>query len=83
MVQKFATQDRYTGVSVCYQGASVLGAGTAPLVANWLLNLDNGLGTTNVAVYFIVITVISGLAALMAKSTFIRTPKAVKAGATA
>lgn len=79
--EKYATRDRYTGVSVCYQGASVLGAGTAPLMANWLLHLDNGLGTTNVAIYFVIITVVSGLAALAAKNTFIRTPKAVKAAA--
>ena len=61
LADKFAPQDRYTGVSVSYQLGSVLGAGLAPLVSTALMELDNGLGTSNIAFYFIFLMVVSGL----------------------
>ena len=45
LAEKFETQDRYTGVSVTFQLGSLLGAGTAPLMATWLSSLPNGRGT--------------------------------------
>ena len=69
LAEKFSTADRYTGVSVTYQGASVLGAGLAPLAATWLMGLGNGLGETNVAIYFIVMVVISSIGVIASKET--------------
>jgi MFS family permease len=37
----FPAHLRYTGMSLCYQGASVLG-GLAPMVATWLLSISGG-----------------------------------------
>ena len=72
LAEKFDTAARYTGVSLTYQAGSVIGAGVAPLVATWLMGLDNGLGTTNIAIYFIGITIVSALAVLFSKETLRR-----------
>lgn len=61
LADKYAPQDRYTGVSVSYQLGSVLGAGLAPILATWLLELDNGWGSSNIAWYFIFLTVIAAI----------------------
>ncbi|WP_081099509.1 MFS transporter [Corynebacterium glutamicum] len=61
LADKYSPQDRYTGVSVSYQIGSVLGAGLAPLVATALLEMDNGLGTSNIAIYFIFLMVIAAV----------------------
>lgn len=61
LADKYAPQDRYTGVSVSYQLGSVLGAGLAPIVSTWLLELDNGLGSSNIAWYFIFLTVVAAV----------------------
>jgi len=69
LAEKFDTQDRYTGVSLTFQLGSVIGAGTAPLMANWLFHLDNGGGTSNIAWYFIGLIAISALAVYLSKET--------------
>lgn len=69
LAEKFETQDRYTGVSLTFQLGSVLGAGTAPLMATWLMGLDNGLGTSNIAVWFIILIVVAGVSVLLSKET--------------
>lgn len=69
LAEKFDTQDRYTGVSLTYQLGSLLGAGTAPLMATWLLNLDNGGGTSNIAWYFILLIVLAGISVVLSKET--------------
>lgn len=69
LAEKFETQDRYTGVSLTFQLGSLLGAGTAPLVATWLFGLPNGGGTNNIAWYFIGLIVLAGLAVLLSKET--------------
>ena len=69
LAEKFDTGARYTGVSLTYQAGSVIGAGVAPLVATWLMGHENGLGTTNIAFYFIALTVVSALAVLLSKET--------------
>jgi MFS family permease len=51
LAEKFETQHRYTGVSLTFRLGSLIGAGTAPLMATWLFALENG-GTNNIAVYF-------------------------------
>lgn len=61
LADKFAPQDRYTGVSVAYQLGSVLGAGLAPIMATWLLEFDNAWGSTNIALYFIFLTVLAAV----------------------
>ncbi|MBH0780018.1 MFS transporter [Nocardia bovistercoris] len=77
LAEKFATEHRYTGVSLTYQVGSVLGAGTAPLLANWLFDLDNGGGTNNIACYFLVLLAIAALAVYLSRETAVRSPKPV------
>ncbi|RVW10641.1 MFS transporter [Prescottella agglutinans] len=72
LAEKFETQDRYTGVSLTFQLGSVLGAGTAPLMANWLVGLGNGGGTSNIAWYFIGLIALSALAVFLSKETLNR-----------
>lgn len=72
LAEKFETQDRYTGVSVTFQLGSLLGAGTAPLMATWLSSLPNGRGTDNVGWYFIGLTALAALAVLLSKETMRR-----------
>lgn len=69
LAEKFETQDRYTGVSLTFQLGSVLGAGTAPLLATWLVDLENGRGTDNIAWYFIGLILVAALAVLLSKET--------------
>lgn len=69
LAEKFDTQDRYTGVSLTFQAGSVLGAGLAPLMATWLMGRENGLGTTNIAIYFIVLIAVGAVAVLLSKET--------------
>jgi MFS family permease len=69
LAEKFETQDRYTGVSLTFQMGSVLGAGTAPLLATWLVGLENGAGTSNIAWYFIGLIAVSALAVYLSKET--------------
>ncbi|MGO4203990.1 MFS transporter [Rhodococcus sp. TAF43] len=75
LAEKFETQDRYTGVSLTFQFGSVLGAGTAPLMANWLVGLGNGGGTDNIAWYFIGLIALSALAVFLSKETLVRTSR--------
>ena len=75
LAEKFETQDRYTGVSLTFQLGSVLGAGTAPLMATWLVGLDNGAGTSNIALYFIGLIVLGAIAVLLSKETLRRAAK--------
>lgn len=69
LAEKFETQDRYTGVSLTFQGGSVLGAGTAPLISQWLIGFDNGLGTTNIAIYFILLIALGAISVWLSKET--------------
>ena len=69
LAEKFETEDRYTGVSLTFQVGSVLGAGTAPLLATWLIGLENGGGTNNIAWYFIGLIALSALAVYLSKET--------------
>lgn len=69
LAEKFETEDRYTGVSLTFQMGSVLGAGTAPLLATLLVGLENGAGTTNIAWYFIGLIAVSALAVHLSKET--------------
>ncbi|MFC9933724.1 MFS transporter [Glutamicibacter sp. NPDC127525] len=76
LAEKFDTQDRYTGVSLTFQLGSLVGAGTAPLMATWLINLGNGGGTSNIAWYFILLIVLAGLSVYLSKETRSRTARA-------
>lgn len=69
LAEKFETQDRYTGVSLTFQMGSVLGAGTAPLMATMLMNLGNGGKTDNIAWYFIALISIAALSVFLSKET--------------
>lgn len=69
LAEKFDTQDRYTGVSLTFQLGSVLGAGTAPLLATWLIDLDNGRGTDNIAWYFIALIAVGAVSVILSKET--------------
>jgi hypothetical protein len=69
LAEKFETQDRYTGVSLTFQLGSVLGAGTAPLMATMLMGLDNGGKTSNIAWYFILLIAIAALSVFLSKET--------------
>lgn len=72
LAEKFSTEDRYTGVSLTFQLGSVLGAGTAPLIATWLYDLANDGGTNDIAWYFIALIGISALAVFLSKETLVR-----------
>ena len=61
LADKYAPQDRYTGVSVSYQLGSVLGAGLAPLISTALVELSNGWGSSNIAIYFIFLAVVAAV----------------------
>ena len=74
LAEKFDTSDRYTGVSLTFQVGSVLGAGTAPLVCNWLYGLGNGGGTNNIAWYFVALTAVAAVAVYLSKETLNRKP---------
>ena len=69
LAEKFETQDRYTGVSLTFQLGSVVGAGTAPLLATWLIDLDNGRGTDNIAWYFITLIAVGAASVILSKET--------------
>lgn len=69
LAEKFETQDRYTGVSLTFQLGSLVGAGTAPLMATWLMNLGNGGGTSNIAWYFILLIAVAALSVYLSKET--------------
>lgn len=75
LADKYAPQDRYTGVSISYQVGSILGAGIAPMLSTWLVALDNGWGTTNVALYFIGLCVISAIGILVVEKPRYNTAK--------
>jgi len=73
LAEKFEAQDRYTGVSLTFQVGSVIGAGTAPLMAQLLMGWDNGLmGSTNIALYFIALILVAALAVFLSKETLRR-----------
>lgn len=74
LAEKFETQDRYTGVSLTFQLGSVLGAGTAPLMATWLMGVGTG-GTNNIAWYFILLIVLGAVAVALSRETRMRSPK--------
>lgn len=72
LAEKFDTESRYTGVSLTFQVGSVLGAGVAPLMSQWLVKLDNGGGTNNIAWYFIALIAIGALCVFLSKETLKR-----------
>lgn len=61
LADKYAPQDRYTGVSVSYQLGSVLSAGLSPLISTALVELNNGWGSSNIAIYFIFLAVVAAV----------------------
>ena len=67
--EKFAADVRYTGVAVTYQLATTFGAGLAPLIATSLLAAGGGTDPTLVAVFFVGLCVVSGIAYLVSKET--------------
>lgn len=79
LAEKFDTQDRYTGVSLTFQLGSVVGAGTAPLLATWLIDLDNGRGTDNIAWYFIALIAVGAASVILSKETRGRSARALTA----
>ena len=79
LAEKFETQDRYTGVSLTFQLGSVIGAGTAPLMATMLMGLPNGGKTSNIAWYFIVLIAVAALSVFLSKETRGKTHRAATA----
>ncbi|QTH60607.1 MFS transporter [Corynebacterium hindlerae] len=65
--EKFDAAHRYTGSGMTFQLGSILGAGTAPLVANRLVSAESGL--TPIVIYGSVLFVISSLAIYFSKET--------------
>lgn len=65
--EKFDANARYTGVSLTYQFGSLIGSGSAALVANWLVGTDGS--TTKLALYMTAFFVISGIAVLLSRET--------------
>ena len=72
LAEKFDTESRYTGVSITFQVGSVLGAGLAPLMSQWLVGLENGGGTNNIAWYFIFLIAVGAACVLLSKETLKR-----------
>ena len=65
--EKFVPELRYTGSGITYQAASILGAGTAPLVATHFVTPETGL--TPLAIIISGLFVISSLAIFFSKET--------------
>ncbi|WP_420176110.1 MFS transporter [Luteococcus sp. OSA5] len=65
--EKFDADHRYTGAGMTFQMASIIGAGTAPLVAGRLVNPNVGL--THLAIYGTVLFAISTIAIFLSKET--------------
>lgn len=65
----FGTQVRYSGASLGYQLASPLAGGLAPLIATALLRESNG-RPTSVALYLIVLAVVTTVSVILAAETF-------------
>lgn len=65
--EKFDAAHRYTGAGMTFQMASILGAGTAPLIANRLVTPETGLDP--VAWYATLLFLVSSLAILASKET--------------
>lgn len=65
--EKFDAAHRYTGAGMTFQMASILGAGTAPLIANRLVSPETGLDP--VAWYATLLFVVSSAAILASKET--------------
>lgn len=68
--EKSDPDHRYTGAGMTFQMASIIGAGTAPLVAGRLVTPDVGL--QHLAIYGTVLFAISTLAIYLSKETAVR-----------
>ncbi len=69
VAEKFPTSARYTGVSVSYQLATTLGAGTAPLVATALLAAAGGTDPVYIVWLFVALCVLAGVVYLTSRET--------------
>jgi MFS family permease len=69
--EMFSAKVRYSGASFGYQLASIFAGGLSPLVATWLLSIGvaNGKGANYVALYMILLVVITVVAVAFAKET--------------
>lgn len=65
--EKFVPELRYTGSGITYQAASILGAGTAPLIATRFVTPETGL--TPLAIIISGLFVVSSLAIFFSKET--------------
>ncbi|MBV7292269.1 MFS transporter [Corynebacterium sp. TAE3-ERU16] len=65
--EKFDPAHRYTGAGITFQVSAILGAGTAPLVANRLMGTNADL--TPVAIYATVLFIISSIAIYVSRET--------------
>lgn len=62
----FPPESRYTGVSLTFQVSSILGAGVAPLVGQWLTGAAGG-GLGYLPYYFFVIVLVSTVAIALSR----------------
>ncbi|MER6049270.1 MFS transporter [Streptomyces sp. NPDC001793] len=67
--EMFGTSTRYTGVSMGYQLAAVLGGGLAPLAATTLLSASGGHSPTLVALYMLLACLVSATAIRLTSET--------------
>lgn len=65
--EKFQPELRYTGAGVTYQLATILGSGSAPLIATRIAGVDTGL--TPIAILVTVLFIISTAAILLSRET--------------
>lgn len=65
--EKYATEARYTGASLSYQLASILGAGTIPLIANLVVTPEGG--TSGLLWYLVALFAVSIVAVLLSRET--------------
>lgn len=79
--EKFHTEARYTGASLSFQLASIIGAGSIPLVANQIVTPESG--TTLLGWYVIGLFVISILAVVLSRESAHLTSEEVVERATA
>jgi MFS family permease len=68
IAEQFPTHVRYTGASLAYQGASVLGAGFTPMIATGLV-LAAGGGTALVAAFWALVIAAGTAAVLMTRES--------------
>ncbi|MBZ8178279.1 MFS transporter [Corynebacterium sp. 3HC-13] len=67
--EQFGTGSRYTGASLGYQFATLIGAGFTPSILAYLYNPGSGASITPVVIFLVFMTIASGIAIFLTRET--------------